>query len=300
MDCVTTFPRPDLRQPVLITAFAGWNDAAEVATSSARLLVRRWGAPKCAEIDPEEFYVFSDTRPQVKSAGPFQRQIIWPTNDFFYAQAPELDHDFLILIGNEPQLRWRTFTQAVIGYAQSCGVSQVLCLGALLADVLHNGLPQLTGSASDAHLADELRRLTVHSSGYEGPTGIVGVLSAACREVDLPSGSVWGNIPHYVSSAFNPRVSAAILRTVQKIYRFDLDLGELDRATERFDVQIAEAISRNPDVATYVRGLEQRQREAQPVEESPSDAPELPSGDVIVRELEEFLRRRPPQGDEDI
>jgi proteasome assembly chaperone (PAC2) family protein len=296
MDHLVEFQRPGLRDPVLLAAFTGWNDASETATMAARMLIRQWNAEVCAAIDPEDFFVFTETRPQVRGVDAAQRQIVWPQTRFYAARVPDSSRDFLILLGTEPQLHWKTFVRVVLDYATELGVSLVLALGGLLADVLHSRPPVLTGSIADRDLARRLSGLGLRRSHYEGPTGIVGVLGAACRDRGLPSGSIWGNVPHYVASTANPVVSRALLDAVARLFDVHVDLSELDRAVVRFNSQIADAIANDPDVASYVRQLEQR--DPQPTlepEAAEADAPstgDLPSPESIVEQLEEFLRQR--------
>lgn len=297
MDHLFELSRPELREPVLLAAFAGWNDAAEVATGALRYLIRQWDAEPCAELDPEEFYVFTDTRPQVRVVDNVQRRIIWPENQFYHARPPGSARDFLILIGTEPNLRWRTFTNEVLDYASALGVTSVVCLGGLLAEVLHSRQPVLTGSIADPRLARRISRLGLHRSRYEGPTGIVGVLTNACRDRNLPAGSIWGNVPHYIGSIGNPPVHSALIASLAQLYDLEIDRSELEEAATRFNVQVARAIANDSDVAAYVRQLEERDPVGDGAEEAVDTPAELPSSDVLVRELEEFLRRG-SQGDD--
>ena len=296
MDYLFELFHPELRDPVLLAAFAGWNDAAEVATGTLRFLMRQWHAEPCAEIDPEEFFVFTETRPQVRMVDKAQRHITWPQNQFFFARPPSSPRDFLILVGAEPQLRWKTFVRLVLDYAAANNVKTVLCLGGLLADVLHSRPAVLTGSIAEPELARRVTRLGLHSSRYEGPTGIVGVLGAECRERRMTSGSIWGNVPHYISSMSNPDVSIALARCIGDLFDLPTDLSELERASARFNAQVTRAIAEDSDVANYIRQLEARDRKISDVGEATDDETgpptELPNADVLVQELEDFLRRR--------
>ena len=284
---------PELRSPALIVAVAGWSDAAEVATSAARFLVRGWRAERFADIDPEEFYVFTELRPQVMIAEGAQRRIEWPSNEFFWHRAEGEGRDCVVFIGHEPHLKWRTFVEAVLSQADQIGATLVICLGGLLADVPHSRAVKLTGSATDPHLAERLGRLNVRSSRYEGPTSWLGVLSQACRARKMAAASVWGNVPHYINHAPNPKVTAALLRRLDGLLDLRLDLAPLDEAANTFDQQVADAIARDPEAQAYVRKLEQREDRGEEEPELPSPAPrELPSGEEVVRELEEFLKRR--------
>ena len=206
MDHLFELYRPDLRNPVVLTAFAGWNDAAEVATGALRYLMRQWNAEPCAEIDPEDFFVFTETRPQVRIVDNGQRRISWPQNHFYHARPPGSDRDVLFLVGTEPQLKWRTFTGLILDYVVAHRSRLLISLGGLLAEVLHNRPAVLTGSVADPELTRRASRLGLHRSRYEGPTGIVGVLGTACRDRGIASGSIWGNVPHYISSISNPPV----------------------------------------------------------------------------------------------
>lgn len=286
---------PPLRSPTLIVALSGWNDAAEVATQAARFLVRQWDAEKYAEIDPETFFVFTETRPRVRITDGAQRRLDWPRNDVYVRRDPHAERDFIILVGSEPHLRWRTFVSTVLDQAESLGTALVVTLGGLLADVPHSRAVRLTGSATDPHLAERLGRLNVRSSRYEGPTGVIGVLNQFCRVRRIAAVSLWGNVPHYINHSPNPRVTAALLRRLSGLLDLDLELVELEEEAAQFDAQIAEAISRDPEARAYVQKLEERDETASDEDAEPNMAQEssdLPTGEEVVRQLEEFLRRR--------
>ena len=289
---------PSLRSPVLITAFAGWNDAAQAATSALRFLIKEWTARPLASIDPEEFFDFTSTRPLVRLDADLQRELEWPSNRFFYHADADLDRDVVLLLGTEPHLKWRAFTRAVLELAERCGVSLVISLGALLADTAHSRPVPLTGFATDPGLVERLGRQGITSSRYEGPTGIVGVLHDAFRRQGVPSASLWAAVPHYLGATPNPKATATLLRTLANLFSFDLDLRDLDEAAEHFERQVGEALSSNPEIASYVQELEQR-ADASAEEPAGEEGTELPSGETMVRELEEFLRHRREEEDPD-
>ena len=178
---------PTLRNPVLILSFAGWNDASEVATTAVRFLVSRWEAKKFADIDAEDFYNFARVRPHVRIEEDFNRTITWPENAFYYHVDPLLDRDFVLLLGIEPNLKWRTFGEEIVEVCRRVGVTSALSLGGLVADVPHTRSPRITAFSSDPDLVERFPELSIRRSRYEGPTGIVGVLSDALRRV----GSRW-------------------------------------------------------------------------------------------------------------
>jgi len=296
MTHIKVLEEPALRRPVLIMAFAGWNDASEVATTAVRFLVSRWEAKKLAEIDPEDFYNFTRVRPHVKIEEDFKRSITWPENAFHFHIEPLLDRDFVLLVGIEPNLRWRTFCEEILNLAKSIGVTSMLSLGGLIADVPHTGTPRLTAFSSDPELTERFPELALRRSRYEGPTGIVGVLSDAFTKADIPVGSIWGNVPHYISASPNPKVVHALLTKLNTIYGLGLELNDMERAGRRFERQVNEALVNNPEVQNYDLRLEARE-EVVPtedvVDEPASDEPvELPKGEDVVRQLEEFLRER--------
>ena len=199
--------RPELEKPVLLAAFRGWNDGAQAASLAAGYLAKTWDAEQFAEIDPEDFFDFQATRPHVSLEDGLTRRIEWPETGFYHARPEGLDRDVVLLLGIEPNLRWRTFTELVVGLATELEVELMITLGALLADVPHTRPAPVTGSATDSELVE---RLGLSASRYEGPTGIVGVLHDACREAGIPSASLWAAVPHYVSLTPSPRAAVAL------------------------------------------------------------------------------------------
>jgi proteasome assembly chaperone (PAC2) family protein len=274
--------RPDLRRPVLIAAFRGWNDGGQGATLGAGYLAKLWGAERFAEIDAESFYDFQVQRPQVSLEEGVTRKLTWPENAFFHAAVPGLDRDSVILLGTEPNLRWRTFAGLVVDLAQSLGVELVVTLGSLLADVPHTRPAPVTAAASDPALMDELG---LEPSRYEGPTGIVGVLLDGCRAAGLPSLSLWAAVPHYVSLAPSPRAALALSRRLGELLGAEIDLGELERASDEYSEQVSEAVSADAETSAYVEELERRVDMLEAAED-------LPSGESLAAELTRFLRER--------
>lgn len=274
--------KPTLRHPVLIAAFRGWNDGGQGASLAAGFLARTWRAARFADIDPEGFFDFQETRPHVSLVDGVTRQIDWPDSAFYHAGIPGTDRDAVLLLGIEPNLRWRTFTELITGLAADLGVELVITLGSLLADVPHTRPSPVTGSASDPELVE---RLGLQASRYEGPTGVVGVLHDACKRGELPSASLWAAVPHYVSLAPSPRAALALCTRLAGLLATEIDVSELEEAVQSYSDQVTEAVASDPETAAYVEELEQRTEEIE-AEES------LPSGDAIAAELTRFLRER--------
>jgi len=295
MEHIRLIERPDLRDPVLIGAFAGWNDAAACATSAIRLLVEQWHATKFAEIDPEDFYDFSVNRPRVHLDDKLVRRLEWPANEFYYYRAEGQPHDFVFFVGQEPSLKWRTFTSTITNLAEDLGVMCVVLTGALIADVIHTLPVHLSGSSSDPEMRERMARLNINSSKYEGPTGIVGTLTDRCGQDGLKAISMWGAVPHYIPTTPNPKVVASLLRHLRDLLGFDLELGDLETAARRFEEQVSEAVNANDQLRDYIREREKREIEEHAAE--PARMEDFPSGETVVRSLEEFLRQnrqKPP------
>ena len=277
--------RPTVRRPVLIAAFRGWNDGGQAATLAGGTLARVWNARRFAEIDPEGFVDFQSTRPTVSLDEGMMRQIEWPETAFHVAAIPGADRDAVILLGVEPNYRWRAFNELVVGLARDLGVELVVTLGALLADVPHTRAAPVTGAASDPSLVEELG---LQPSHYEGPTGIVGVLHDACREAGIPSVSLWSAVPHYVSLAPSPRAARALCDRLGELLGVTIDLTELEEAEEVYAEQITEAVASDPETAAYVEELERR---ADTIDDLIDEA-DLPTGESLAAELTRFLRDR--------
>lgn len=279
--------RPTLRRPVLVAAFRGWNDGGQGATLGAGYLAKLWQAERFAEIDPETFYDFQVVRPQVSLEDGLTRKLEWPENAFLHGSIPGLDRDAVVLLGIEPNTRWKTFAALVVGLAQELDVELVVTLGSLLADVPHTRPAPVSAAASEPALVEELG---VQPSRYEGPTGIVGVLLDRCRAAGLPSVSLWAAVPHYVSLAPSPRAALALCRRLGELLGTEIDLEELEQASTEYTEQVTEAVSADAETAAYVEELERRVDLIEAAE-----AEELPSGESLAAELTRYLREREQQ-----
>jgi proteasome assembly chaperone (PAC2) family protein len=280
---------PELRSPIMVAAFAGWNDAAGAATTALNAVAASLDAARVARIDPEEFYDFQVTRPTIHLTEGQTREIDWPDNSIYAASPPGAERDLVLLSGIEPNIRWRTYAGAIADVTERLGVKLVVTLGALLADVAHTRAVPITGLASDPELVD---RLGLSRSNYEGPTGIVGVLHDACRRRGLDSASFWAAVPHYVAAVPNPKAALALLRRLEGLTGIAIDASELEDEIERFERQVDAAVAANPEIEELVRKLEENQDE---VIEPPQQ--DVPSGDAIAQEFQRFLRQ---QGDEGV
>jgi predicted ATP-grasp superfamily ATP-dependent carboligase len=282
--------RPELRAPVMVCAFKGWNDAGEAATAALSYIRGSFDAHDVGRIDPEDFYDFTAVRPTVRLTEGSVREIEWPENSFSIARVAGADGDLVLLQGVEPSLRWRRFTDDVISAARDLGVQMVITLGALLADVPHSRPVAVTGITSDEGLVE---RLGFDPPGYEGPTGIVGVLQRACADEGLPAVSLWASVPHYVAASPNPKVALALVRAFEGAAGLAVDGGELEEAAEDYERQVTAAVASDPEVKAFVERLENAMDEVQA--ENPPDEGQLPSADTIASDFQRFLRQRGPE-----
>ena len=240
MEALIFESRPTLKNPVLLLSFAGWSDAGASASTAVRYLIDQLLGKKFAAIDPEEFYDFYRQRPVVRLNDRKEREIHWPSYDFYYGPGIGVEKDFVLGIGAEPHLRWRTFTETMLRFAHECQAEMVITLGAYLDEVLYTRPVPLTGFSTDPQLVDQLDLVP---SRYQGPTGIVGVLADACRTAGVPHVSLWASLPHYLSVSPNPRGTLALLLRLSQWLGLRVDTTPLERAAADFQAKINEAVN---------------------------------------------------------
>lgn len=267
---------PALRSPILLAAFEGWNDAGEAASYAAGYLARQWDARPFAEIDPDEFFDFTEVRPEVSLVDGRTRQVLWPSTSFSIVRSEGDGPDLVIVRGPEPHLRWRTYTQAMVELAELMGVQRVITLGAYLSEVTHGRPVPVNATSSDPDLA-ELHGLS--PSMYEGPTGIVGVLSAAFGEAGIPAMSVWASVPCY-SLPVSPKAALALVRVIAKLLDRTVDEEEISAEAAEYEERMDELIAEDENVAAYVARIEEMEEVV---------GAEL-SAEGLAEEIERFLR----------
>jgi len=274
---------PDLRAPILVCAFRGWNDAAGAASTALETVAAVLDAEVIASLDPEEFFDFQANRPTISLSEGQTRHIEWPENILLAARAPAAARDLVLLDGTEPNLRWRTFADLISGAAERLGVEMVITLGALIAEVAHTLPVPITGLASDQELVE---RLDLQRSNYEGPTGIVGVLHDSCRRAGMTSASLWAAVPHYVAAVPNPKAALALLRRLEGLTGITVDASDLEEETSSYEEQVGRAVAANPEIEELVQRIEAEQADQL------AEGEDLPSADTIARDFQRFLRQR--------
>ena len=280
---VTIHQVPEVQLDYLITAFSGWPDAAEGASTTVKLLGQTLQAKKFAEIDPEEFYDFTHTRPYTSLTRDGRPQVHWPANEFLYCVTQSPAKGVMLLLGVEPNLRWRTFSEAIAELAQQCGVKTVINMGALLDGVPHTREARVTGSATRADLQQALEAASVQPSDYQGPTGITAAVMEACAKLGMGHISLWGHTSHYLQTSPNYRVSYTLAQSLVSLLDLPLDLTELYSAAAFFDQEVVRAIANDQQLSAYVRNLEDQYDDS-------VAASGLPDPADVVRELEQFLK----------
>jgi len=258
-----------------VAAFAGWNDAGDAATGAVRYLVDHYDAELFAQVDAEEFFDFTATRPHVGLDDDGKRSITWPTTDFHTATLPG-GHDVVLAIGTEPHLRWRTFCREVVDVAKAVNCRQIVTLGALVAEVPHSRPVRVVGTASDSALQVEL---DLQPSTYEGPTGIVGALTSSCAEAGLPVVSLWAAVPTYVPTAPSPKAALALVEHTAMVLGLWLPTSDLEIAAASYERQVSELVAEDEETADYVSNLETNH-----------DQDEDQPGRALVEEVERYLR----------
>jgi hypothetical protein len=314
MEQVRMTANPDLERAILIGAFGGWNDAASAATWALKFLMHQWDAQPFAEIDPELFYDFTSSRPQVRINSGSMRRLTWPQNRFYAYRHPRdeaatgCQRDVVLLLGDEPHLRWKTFAHEVISLCRECHVEEIVLLGSLVAEVPHTAPVQISGTTNQPSILKRLLPNGVERASYTGTTGIISVIQDVARKEGMPVTSLWGTAPHYVSATPNLPVSEALLQKIDTLNGLGLHLLDLSRAAQRFTTRVSSLVAEDPEASAYVRELEERSGvETSLVDPFPFDASGvhliprdgLPSPQQAVEGAEELLRRSRSEGGAD-
>lgn len=271
----------------MVIAFSGWNDAAEAATGALSHLLGSWTDAEfdvvpelIADVDPEDFYDFQVNRPMVEIDESSVRALTWPGTQIFGLRTPTFEHDFVVVRGVEPSMKWKTFTADLLDLADDLEVDLVITLGSMLADAPHTR--PITVSGSGAH-PDIAQRLGVEISKYEGPTGILGVIQDGCVRRGVDAVSLWAAVPHYASNSPSPKATLALVNALEDFLEISIPQGYLPEESSAWEIEVSEMAKEDSDVAEYVKALEESK-----------DATDLPdvTGESIARELERFLRRQ--------
>jgi proteasome assembly chaperone (PAC2) family protein len=277
---------PLLREPIMIMAFSGWNDAAEAASGAVEHLLSGWRDKNddvipelIANVESEDFYDFQVNRPVVSIDESEIRSITWPSTQVFGMAIPSMKRDLVIVTGVEPSMKWKSFTFDLLDLADDLEVSLIVSLGSLLADTPHSRPITVTGTGAHPSIAN---RLGVSVSKYEGPTGILGIIQDGCMRRGIDAISLWAAVPHYASNAPSPKATLALINTLEEFLNIKIPLSDLPDRADAWEREVNDLAAEDSEIADYVKALEESK-----------DAAELPevSGDTIAKEFERYLRR---------
>jgi proteasome assembly chaperone (PAC2) family protein len=280
--------RPSLRAPYLITGFGGWPNGGNVSTDTVDFLQSTLKAEQIGEITSEDLYIYSSptlaSRPITVIREGVLESLRFPSNTLFACQRLGAEHDLLLLQGIEPDLHWQQFADAIVECLQTFKAQRLYTIGGYLDYAPHTRMPRLSGVVTHEALKDELEAYDVDLTDYEGPTSIQSYLLAACRAQGIEGISLWGGAPSYVQGSY-PRLTQAMLQFLSQLWRLPLDLEEIEEQAIELEATLHEQIDTNPELADYIRRLEQVYDQA----EGPQ--PDM-NTDAIVDEIQQFLRRR--------
>lgn len=286
MDAIHRLRRPVLRRPRAIIAFEGWNDACDAASGAITYLLGQYNIDEpFAVIEPDEFFDFQAHRPNVTIGDGGTRSLTWPTTRFYAIEMPAEDRDLILVVGEEPSYRWKTFSRSITSLLAEMGVEQAVLLGAFIGQLAHTKPVPVIGVATDPALVKQYGLMT---SSYEGPTGIVGVLQQACKEEGLPAVSLWAATPHYLAANPNPKAMLALTKKAGDVLGLGIDTSELETVANEFLGRVSAAVSASTEFEAYVAQLEKAEAEedGEATQLDPSMSAEM------VTEIEDFLKNQ--------
>jgi proteasome assembly chaperone (PAC2) family protein len=292
MDHVEFDREPPANLTTLVMAFGGWIDAGQAATGALRHLVRDLSAARLARIDPEQFFMFTQERPDVRMRSDESREIHWPRSEFFASPPGDGREGLLLFSGPEPHQRWRTYAKAFLDVAERCGVKRIVSLGALLAGAPHTRPVRVTARSTDPGWRSLVEAWGIYRRPtYEGPTGISTILLDAAEQRGISHLGLMGQAPHYLQNNENPAAIEALVTYVARLLHLKPDMSHFAEAIQEFRTQCDREVARNRASREHVQQLEQ-QYDATTSEEQQA----LPDGELdsekLMQDLQEFLRRQ--------
>jgi PAC2 family len=276
---------PVLRDPFLVVHLHGWTDAGLAAQTAAVFLRSRWNATSLATFDADELIDFRARRPIVRLAGGTIEEVTWSPTELLAATPGE--RDALLLLGPEPDFRWRAFGDEVVEACRRLGVVEVFGLGAFPAPALHTDPVAVVGTSADSDLA---ARLETVPAIVELSSGIQTVLEERLHRAGIPATGLWARVPPYLAGGTHPPAALALVQTLGRLAGVEIETTELEAAAKDHLEQVEQAIRERPQIAEFVdqiRGM---------VEQGADER--IPSGDEIAAELERFLNQGPPDTDQ--
>jgi proteasome assembly chaperone (PAC2) family protein len=283
---------PDLRQPDMIIALAGWSDAAQVATGTVLYLVRTLDAISFAQIEGDQFYDFSTTRPDITIDRGLIASLQLPHNSLFYWKNIKTDHDLVFFRGIEPHFHWQKFVDTTLDLASSLKVKRIYALGGLYDNIPHTKEPRISGMVNRADLLAVLQKHNIEPINYRGPGSLNSFLLSSCAQRNIEGISIWGHAPFYVRVETNPMVCLELVRKLVELMEIEIDLTELIKAGEYLQDTLNHLLADSEELQLYIKKLEEQYEIAGTAPREPS-----PGGDRIIKEVEDYLRNQRRKGE---
>lgn len=276
---------PELRQPDMLIALSGWSDAAKVATGAVLYLARTLDASGFAQIEGDQFYDFSNSRPEVTIDSGLIKLLQLPVNSLLYWKNDKTDHDLILFHGIEPNFHWHKFVDTILELAGSLDVRRIYALGGLYDNTPHTLEPRISGVVNKEDLLPVLKKHNIESINYQGPSSIHSLMLTNCVQREIEAISLWGHAPFYVRVETNPMVCLGLVRKLAELIEIEVDLTELIKAGEYLEDMLNRLLSDNEELQQYIKKLEDEYgiQGTSPGEPSPG-------ADRIVKEIEDFLR----------
>lgn len=286
------YHRPQLRDPIFVAAFEGWNDAGEAASDSCSWIIDRFASQLIVEIEGDDYFDYQAIRPNISVGEGGIRQVSWPRNRIYGVSVDDAERDLIVMMSHEPNYRWKAFCQNVLEVIKELKCSEVYTFGSMMAEVPHTRPTRLTGLGTERERLDALEVLP---SNYEGPTGIIGVLHEYLTQNNISSTSLWATIPHYVAQRPQPAAMNELLNTFGALIGIDFDTSELASQAVEWVDHVNEAVGEDDQAVDYVAQLEMRYDSGDFAESYELADEDFPSADALAAEVEKFLRDQPPE-----
>jgi hypothetical protein len=284
---------------LLVVAFEGWNDAGEAASGAVRTLQEQLELAPITHVDPEDYFDYQFNRPTIATDDDGNRVIEWPgvtlygpaggdiaqtageplATDAELTVTGDNGSNVYLLIGTEPSRGWKTFIVEILEAVDANGISSIVFLGSMLADVPHTRPISVFVGSDNAGVREHY---SIERSSYEGPVGILSVLGDAAEKAGIPTLSIWASVPHYVHNAPSPKATLALIDKLEEIIDVTIPRGDLVDEAAAWESGIDALASDDDDMTSYIEQLEQARDTV--------DSPEA-SGEAIAHEFEKYLRR---------
>jgi proteasome assembly chaperone (PAC2) family protein len=279
---------PHLRQPYLVMGFEGWPNAAEVSSHSIQYLVSHFNARQFASLPAEEFLQLSALRPTAVVQAGKVLELKYPPSHFYYAKNRDTD-DLILFHGVEPHLQWNRYVDLLLDLAERFGVSQIFVIGGTYDYIPHTYPPVVTALFNDDDLKERIVQSGAGLTEYNGPASIHTCILEGAKRRKIRAISLWGHAPHYLQTK-NVRVACAVLRELEVLTGIDMDLSELERASEYFSDQVNHLAEQDPKLKEVIEKLETIYRQSSAVPSALKAEEEAKDEKVVY--IQAFLKRQ--------